>query len=214
MVSCGLDCLNCAIRSTFNGWWKLRHLLSRGGSQFTLTSQWESRNVKTSPLASEAPNSLVRMSPSRFLVRTILTLAKRTMYSSSFSFKCSRKKGKKSVSCAKTGGANRRTGWHTTCKLIHFHLLFFQDLQNLPQILSETVQKVQMLCFITQRKTLTLWTFCCSCYWQPAICYIFMTKTTAGYSCILWFPQPKATQKFWHTVLQKVSVPSGLAIIN
>jgi len=133
------------------------------------------------------------MSPSRFLVRTILTLAKRTMYSSSFSFKCSRKKGKKSVSCAKPGGANRRTGWHTTCKLIHFHLLSFQDLQNLPQILSEMVQKVQMLCFITQRKTLTLWTFYCSCYWQPAICDIITAKTTAGYSCILWFPQPKAT---------------------
>lgn len=94
----------------------LIHLLSKGGSQFTLTSQWESRNVKTSPLASEAPSSLVRMSPSRFLVRTILTLAKRTMYSSSFSFKCSRKKGKKSVSGARPGGANRRTGWHATCK--------------------------------------------------------------------------------------------------
>lgn len=109
--------------SDFNVWWMLMHLLSKGGSQFTLTSQWESRNVRTSPLASEAPSSLVRMSPSRFLVRTILTLAKRTMYSSSFSFKCSRKKGKKSVTGARPGGANRRTGWCTSCKLlIYFHL--------------------------------------------------------------------------------------------
>lgn len=111
------------------------HLLSKGGSQFTLTSQWESRNVRTSPLASEAPSSLVRMSPSRFLVRTILTLAKRTMYSSSFSFKCSRKKGKKSVTGARPGGVSRRTGWCTTCKLpIYFHLWSLQVLQTLPQI--------------------------------------------------------------------------------
>lgn len=130
----------------------LVHLLSKGGSQFTLTSQWESRNVKTSPLASEAPSSLVRMSPSRFLVRTILTLAKRTMYSSSFSFKCSRKKGKKSVSGARPGGANRRIGWHTTCKqLIHFRILSLQDLQNLPQILCEAVRKVQMFSVLSPR---------------------------------------------------------------
>ena len=130
----------------------LTHLLSKGGSQFTLTSQWESRNVKTSPLASEAPSSLVRMSPSRFLVRTILTLAKRTMYSSSFSFKCSRKKGKKSVSGARPAGANSRTGWHTTCKqLIYFHLSSLQVLQTLPQTLSETVRKVQMFSVLSHR---------------------------------------------------------------
>lgn len=124
------------------------HLLSKGGSQFTLTSQWESRNVKTSPLASEAPSSLVRMSPSRFLVRTILTLAKRTMYSSSFSFKCSRKKGKKSVSGARPGGAKRRTGWHTTCKeLIYFHLLSLQVLQTLPQILLRWFRKCKYSLF-------------------------------------------------------------------
>lgn len=148
----GSDCLSYAVRFHFNGWWMLIHLLSKGGSQFTLTSQWESRNVKTSPLASEAPSSLVRMSPSRFLVRTILTLAKRTMYSSSFSFKCSRKKGKKSVSGARPGGANRRTGWYATCKqLIYFHLLSLRVLQNLPQILPETVRKVQMFSALSHR---------------------------------------------------------------
>lgn len=63
--------------------------LRSGGSQFTLTSQWESRKVRTSPLAIDAPKRRVRMSPSLFLVRTILTLEKRAMYSSSLSFKCS-----------------------------------------------------------------------------------------------------------------------------
>ena len=57
----------------------------------TLTSQWESRKVRTSPLAMDAPRSRVRISPSLFLVRTILTLENRAMYSSSFSFKCSGK---------------------------------------------------------------------------------------------------------------------------
>lgn len=143
IVGHGFECLSCTVCSNFNGWWMLVHLLSKGGSQFTLTSQWESRNVKTSPLASEAPSSLVRMSPSRFLVRTILTLPKRTMYSSSFSFKCSRKKGKKNISGARPGGANRKIGWHITCKqLIYFHLSSLQVLQNLPQILPETVWKV------------------------------------------------------------------------
>lgn len=163
------------------------HLLSKGGSQFTLTSQWESRNVKTSPLASEAPSSLVRMSPSRFLVRTILTLAKRTMYSSSFSFKCSRKKGKKSVSGARPGGANRRTGWHTTCKeLIYFHL--FKSSKICHKSSWDGSESANILCFIAQRKTLTL---CCSCYWQPAI-HDVMAKIAAGYLSILWLLQPRA----------------------
>lgn len=134
------------------------HLLSKGGSQFTLTSQCESRKVKTSPLASEAPSSLVRMSPSRFLVRTILTLAKRTMYSSSFSFKCSTKKGKKSVSGARSGGASRRTGWCATCKLlIYFHLWSLQVLQTLPQILLRWFRKCKYcLLYHTEEDTDTL----------------------------------------------------------
>lgn len=69
------------------GW----HSLRSGGSQLTLTSQWESRKVRTSPLAKDAPRSRVRMSPSLFLVRTILTLENRAMYSSNLSFKCSGK---------------------------------------------------------------------------------------------------------------------------
>lgn len=64
--------------------------LRSGGSQFTLTSQWESRNVRTSPLAIDAPKRRVRMSPSLFLVRTILTLENRAIYSSNLSFKWSR----------------------------------------------------------------------------------------------------------------------------
>ena len=67
------------------------HSLRSGGSQLTLTSQWESRKVRTSPLAMDAPRSRVRISPSLFLVRRILTLENRAMYSSSFSFKCSGK---------------------------------------------------------------------------------------------------------------------------
>lgn len=48
-------------------------LPSRGGSQFTLASQWESKKVMTSPIATEAPNIRVLISPSLFLVRRILT---------------------------------------------------------------------------------------------------------------------------------------------
>lgn len=54
-------------------------LPSKGGSQLTLASQCESKNVMTSPVAAEAPNIRVLISPSRFLVRRILTLGKRAM---------------------------------------------------------------------------------------------------------------------------------------
>lgn len=54
-------------------------LPSKGGSQLTLASQCESKNVMTSPVAAEAPSIRVLISPSRFLVRRILTLGKRAM---------------------------------------------------------------------------------------------------------------------------------------
>lgn len=54
-------------------------LPSKGGSQLTLASQCESKNVMTSPVATEAPSIRVLISPSRFLVRRIRTLGKRAM---------------------------------------------------------------------------------------------------------------------------------------
>jgi len=42
----------------------------------TLASQWESRKIKTSPVAALAPSSLVLIKPSRFLALTTLTLVK------------------------------------------------------------------------------------------------------------------------------------------
>lgn len=62
---------------------------SRGGSQLTLASQWESRKVMTSPLAAEAPSRRVLMRPSLFLVLRIRTFGIRFMYSSSGTFRCS-----------------------------------------------------------------------------------------------------------------------------
>lgn len=56
-----------------------RYIPSRGGNQFTLASQWESRKVRTSPLAAAAPSRRVRISPSRFLVRRIRTFGSRAM---------------------------------------------------------------------------------------------------------------------------------------
>lgn len=66
-------------------------LPSRGGSQLTLASQWESKKVMTSPLAAPAPSRRVLISPSLFLVLRIRTFGKRFMYSSSATFRCSEK---------------------------------------------------------------------------------------------------------------------------
>lgn len=90
--------------------WGVGYSLRSGGSQFTLTSQWESRNVRTSPRAMDAPKSRVRMSPSLFLVRTILTLENRAMYSSNLSFKCSRKKGENAQKAQNTLAAVAQGG--------------------------------------------------------------------------------------------------------
>lgn len=70
----------------------VRSLPSRGGSQLTLASQWESRKVMTSPLAAPAPSRRVLMSPSLFLVLRMRTFGKRFMYSSSAPFRCSEKR--------------------------------------------------------------------------------------------------------------------------
>ncbi len=65
------------------------HSPSSGGSQLTLASQWESKNVMTSPLAAAAPSRRVLISPSLFFVLRMRTFGSRTMYSSSAFFRCS-----------------------------------------------------------------------------------------------------------------------------
>ena len=65
-------------------------ILSRSGStQPTLHSQWESRNVRTSPVAALAPVTRARISPSLFECRTNLILGLGAIQSSSFLCKSS-----------------------------------------------------------------------------------------------------------------------------
>ena len=65
-------------------------ILSRSGSAHpTLHSQWESRNVRTSPVAALAPVIRARISPSLFECRTSLILELAAIQSSSFLCKSS-----------------------------------------------------------------------------------------------------------------------------
>lgn len=47
---------------------------SNGSNQFTLHSQWESRNVNTEAVAASAPRTRDRINPSLFSLRSTRTL--------------------------------------------------------------------------------------------------------------------------------------------
>ena len=89
-------------------------ILSRSGSIHpTLHSQWESRNVRTSPEAALAPVTRALISPSLFVCRTSLILGLGAIQSSSF--------------CCKSS-AHRKKGWNDQCELNTF--LLFPALTN------------------------------------------------------------------------------------